>query len=388
MLKQKRLQILLIALLLIFCLTFAVYSADLYGTYDNRLKITIDHTDIDSDLAWFPVTVFLTSSQGEEVFAEFDADEDFDRIAFTMSDGVTQLYADCKLFDDSESKAIYHVSKTGWVLDSDTDTEFYLYYDNTAEHNTTYISMSGGTAAQSVYDSNHITVQNMVDATTSTVLDSTSNNIDGTKVDENTPVQASTDLLGIGQTFDGDYVVLDDENAIKNLVASFTLTVVTKLNLVDRDQTFFANGKGGTNGWGLWFSDTSDYVYFTKYGVADCASNDALSVDTWYVLTLTVAANNNPVLYIDGTSVHDFSNTSAISANTQTDSISIGALKASSAEYLRGQIALFRLSNTIRSAAWIKAENASVRDSLLTYGAEEGGEEEAVTNTLFIFQNF
>jgi len=33
--------------------------ADLFGTYDKRIKLTIDHTKIDADLSWFPVTVFL-----------------------------------------------------------------------------------------------------------------------------------------------------------------------------------------------------------------------------------------------------------------------------------------------------------------------------------------
>lgn len=102
-------------------------------------------------------------SQGTEVFAEFDADEDFDRIAFTTSDGETQLYADCELFDDSEQKAIYHISKTGWTVSSSTDTDIYLYYDNTAGHNTTYVSKSGGTAAQSVWDSNFKAVYHMND---------------------------------------------------------------------------------------------------------------------------------------------------------------------------------------------------------------------------------
>ena len=103
------------------------------------------------------------TGQGTEVFTEFDADEDFDRIAFTSSDGETQLYADCELFDVSEQKAIYHVSKTGWTVSSSTDTDIYLYYDNTADHNTTYISKSGDTAAQSVWDTNFKAVYHMND---------------------------------------------------------------------------------------------------------------------------------------------------------------------------------------------------------------------------------
>ena len=29
--------------------------ADLFGTYDKRIKFTADHTKIDADVTWFPV---------------------------------------------------------------------------------------------------------------------------------------------------------------------------------------------------------------------------------------------------------------------------------------------------------------------------------------------
>ena len=79
----------IISLILILCLIFAipVYATDLYSTYDQRIKLTVSNTNIDAELTWFPVTVFLTSTAGEEVFAEFDADADFDRVAFTTSEG-------------------------------------------------------------------------------------------------------------------------------------------------------------------------------------------------------------------------------------------------------------------------------------------------------------
>ena len=42
----------LLPLILILCLIFAIpsYGADLYSTYDQRIKLTVDHDDIDSDL--------------------------------------------------------------------------------------------------------------------------------------------------------------------------------------------------------------------------------------------------------------------------------------------------------------------------------------------------
>ena len=123
--------------------------ADLFGTYGKRIKLNTKEAVIDADLTWFPVTVFLNETNGQtaKVFDELTSDEDFDRIAFTTDDGETQLYAEMELFSVADGKAIYHVSKTGWVLDNDVDTDFYYYYDINAGHNTTYIS-SINTAVQ------------------------------------------------------------------------------------------------------------------------------------------------------------------------------------------------------------------------------------------------
>ena len=51
--------------------------ADLFGTYDKRIKLTIDNSKVDSDVSWFPVTVFFTAAQAEEIFDEFEKHMDF-----------------------------------------------------------------------------------------------------------------------------------------------------------------------------------------------------------------------------------------------------------------------------------------------------------------------
>ncbi|NQU18881.1 hypothetical protein HQ550_01855 [bacterium] len=345
--------------------------------WDNRIKFTIDNTKVDDDLSHFPVTVSLTSTQGEEVFTEFDADTDYMKVAFTKDDGVTELYAEKELFsiepsytsqypvaqsddyvksttkfntnywayfttnpalsltgswasnqwasavttnqrfhidlgsaktitriyyenshnsggetwqgvnnftfwgsntagdfaeltyaedgtwvaltgvsqstfdrhigttevpvDEADPKyitvtnntayryyafkfadnygatnygvrrielqtedprAIYHVSKTGWEISSSTDTDFYMYYDNDHADNTDYIGAINTTAGGNVWDSNYKMVQHMVDATTATTSDSTSNNNDGSKIGAGEPASA-TGKVGLGQDFDG-----------------------------------------------------------------------------------------------------------------------------------------------------------------------------------------
>ena len=49
----------LLPLIFILLLTFTLIGncADLFGTYDQRIKLTIDNTKIDSELTWFPVTM-------------------------------------------------------------------------------------------------------------------------------------------------------------------------------------------------------------------------------------------------------------------------------------------------------------------------------------------
>jgi len=128
--------------------------------YNKRIKLTIDHTKIDDTLSNFPVTVFFTDAQAEEIFAEFDADEDFDRGQFALGDD-TLLYAEKELFDHSESKAIYHVKIPS--ISSSVDTDYYFYYDNDADHNTTYIGAIGTTAGENVWDSNFKAVYHMAD---------------------------------------------------------------------------------------------------------------------------------------------------------------------------------------------------------------------------------
>jgi len=131
----------IIPLIIVLLLSFTLIGNCAWLTgWDQRIKFTIDETKIDTaDLTWFPITVFLTGAQGEEVFAEFDADADYLKVAFTKADGITELYAEKELFDDSGSLGIYHVSRDGWVIAHDADTDFYMYYDNNHADNTTYI---------------------------------------------------------------------------------------------------------------------------------------------------------------------------------------------------------------------------------------------------------
>jgi len=354
--------------------------ADLFSTYDKRIKLTVSNTNIDAELTWFPLTVFLTSAQGEEVFAEFDADADFDRVAFTTSDGSTQVYADCELFDDSESKAIYHIAKTGVAISNTGTTDFYMYYDDDAAHNTTYISKSGGTAAQSVWDGNFEAVYHMQDGTTSTTLDSTSNNNDGTKKAANQPIEVAG-KVGKAQSFDGTDDWINCGSSIRPVSA---ITVEALINPAAFATGGAAIALGRTGGSVLFYPSGTDvrfYIWTGTWKTVEIAQAD-ISLDTWAHFALTYDKTNFKV-YMNGVEKDTLEETGDISYDETP--FAIGAYPTIPFAFFEGLIDEPHISSSIRNAAWLKATYNSLWDTLLTYGSEE---EAVIGNAIMFGMNF
>jgi len=344
----------------------------------------------------------LQTGEQSGVFAEFDDDTDFDRVAFTTSDGSTQLYADCELFDDSESKAIYHVSKTGWAISDTGTTDFYMYYDNTAGHNTTYISKSGGTAAQSVWDTNFKAVYHMADgASTSAIYDSTSNNNDGTKSAANQPIEVAG-KVGKAQSFDGtdDYIDVADStdfsfgNGTTN--TAHTINVISKItNVTTTTQALISKDDySSKREWVFGIYTASKLKGFIK-GDLDGSTQFGRETDavlanaTYKSYAMRFDGVGSPLgidLLINGV-VSDTTDSGTDTEQTAENGASplrIGST-ADDDRYLAGEVAEVRISSTNRSNAWLKATYNSLYDTLLTYGAEEEG---AAVNAIFFGCNF
>ncbi len=94
--------------------------------WQERKRITIDHTKVNGTQTNFPVLVSLASDSGLASHAQADADD----ILFTSSDGTT------KLSHEIESYASGSGALTAWVkipsVSPVTDTYIYLYYGNPA----------------------------------------------------------------------------------------------------------------------------------------------------------------------------------------------------------------------------------------------------------------
>lgn len=121
-------------------------SPDWLLGWDQRVKLTADASDIDADVTHFPVLLHISTSCGRNsedvsfVFDELQSDANRFKIAVTKADGTTQLYGEIESWDDANEEAWLWVSKSDWMIDDTTNTDFYLYYDADHADNTAYIS--------------------------------------------------------------------------------------------------------------------------------------------------------------------------------------------------------------------------------------------------------
>ena len=344
------------------------------GGWDKRIKITLpDYAgDIGASVTWFPVVVYLTSTQCEEVFVELTTDAEYLKMQFTKADGITPLYGEKELYDVSAQKGIFHVSRDGWTIDA--NTSIYLYYDKDHADNTTYIGAIDTTPGYAVWDGNFKFVSHMVDATTSTVKDSTSNGNDGTKGSANNPIE-STGKIGKGQDFSSDQITMADSASLDidtNITIEACINLDTYGEFIDPNRhgrIVAKNNNGNYDFYTQEISSVNTLGYKTSSGAGAVSDAGHLSLSTWQHVAVTYD-ETTVAFYID--SVARGGGATAGGLTPDNDSVYIGTLGDLS-RHFDGDMDEVRISGSIRSAAWVKATYNSLYDTLLTYGSEEKG---------------
>jgi len=391
MLKTKFILTLILILFLIFTL---IGDCDWLSGWDYRIELKIEDYagDIGAEVTWFPATVFLTAAKCEEVFVELTTDAEYLKVAFTKADGVTELYGECELFDVSETKGIFHVSRDGWVINANTSV--FMYYDKDHADNTTYIGAI--TTKTEVWDGNYKLVCHMVDDN-GNVDDSTSNNNDGTKKGAGEPAEV-TGHIGQGQSFDGtdDYIDCGDIDATALTLETWGIhgdTSISDEGLISKYNTNYEYS----------FYFTSDNLFLivkdtggTNY-IGRCDSDGSgTPADTnphYYVATYDGGTTSAAIkIYIDTVQVDDANNEYGeftAMANT-ADPLWIGCRGwggASTDCPWYGVQDEVRISNIVRPTAWQLGTYNSGNDSLFTYGSEEEAPVEGA-NIMFLFSDF
>lgn len=353
--------------------------------YNRRIKLTVDSTKIDSDLTAFPIAIHLDSTHGEEVFAELGSDANRKKVAFTSSDGITQLYAEVERFNYASSKACYHVSKSGWVMDSASDEIIYMYYNKNAADNSTYIGNTNDAAAHNVWDANFKMVQHFNRDPSSgapQALDSTNNNHDGISQGAMT----SGDLIdGLGLAVAHD---LDGTNDFFTVGAAGILHGAANMTI---EAIFNCRAAAGNHF--IWAEATAvGEILLLRIQAGNVGFY--LHDGTWHGVASAGTIGTVNKEYIAGT-LHSVNGMSAwiaaaadgTDASTATSTGTIVnadiAYGRTVPNYSNAIIGELRLSNVARSAAWKKATNYSLKNNLLIYG-----DEETTGNAVFFGCNF
>jgi hypothetical protein len=313
-------------------------------SWNYRKAIVINHEQVAGDLTNFPVLISLTDTD-----LGAHAQEDGDDIVFIDSEGKT-------LKHEIESFATSTGTLVAWVkiasLSSSVDTTLYMYYGNP--------SASSGQDPTNVWDSNYLGVWHMDNPSTASTSDSTSNSHNGTVKGSptSTPGQIGNALDFDGESegisfpgyklSPGDITMsawVKSPEAAQQRAGEYRLPVICETiasinwdhNSPNWDEAF------GVKAGGEW----------------DSAKFDSLGGETWYYLVGTFDGDTVKA-YTDG----QFSNQNTDPSTYQdppTYDLEIAWTEGEN-DYFPGTIDEVRISNIVRSDAWIETEYNNQND--------------------------
>lgn len=341
------------------------------SSWTYRKEITIDNSQMSAD------GVTTDSLQDFPLYVPIESDSDigshalasgFD-LEFTESDGETVIPYEREYFGiaTTASASIFVAVDLNSDRDTTSDDTIFVYYGNAGA--------SDGEDMENVWDSSFQMVQHMVDSTLHSVSDSTSNSNDGTKIDDNEPVEATGKIYN-AQDFDGgdDYVDLGEPATLKPTAAiSFGGWFNTDNNT--NDSVYVGFHDSSNEGWVLWHNagnvrgiigDGSNDYYFNLLFAEGNLTNGK-----WHHILVTFDGSIGRI-YLDSVEQDSYSKSVSIDYSAVDHTAKIGARELGSAIF-EGLIDEVRISNTARSADWIKFEyyNVTQADYELTWGAEE-----------------
>jgi hypothetical protein len=306
-------------------------------SWSYRKLISINHSQVDSDLTNFPILVNIIDTDLRD-----DAQDDGDDIAFVMCyDVINQLNHEIEQYDNTTGYLVAWVNVTN-VL-STCNTSVYMYYGN-----------SGCSSQENIpgtWDSNYVMVQHLNESS-GTLYDSTSNDNDGTNNGATFTSSAKIDGAYDFDSSEGDYISVSESSSL-NITQEITISAWVKTASLEDKSKIVSKGKDKTYTLHASF-DNDDQPALSIWDGGDgqsVTSTYTITDNSWHYVAGTFSGSQLEI-FIDGTS----NNTAGYigDIDTTADDLFIGAdNNLGPKEFFNGIIDEVRISNTNRTAGWI-----------------------------------
>ncbi len=339
-------------------------------TFDNRTS----YLGVTSEaLVNFPVLVKVNGSSIDYSNTQNSGQD----IRFTDSDGTTLLSYEIEKWDEASYSYV-------WVkvpqIDINSNTDYiYMYYGNTGA--------TDASTPSSVWNTNYKMVLHMKETSGLTVNDSTATALVGNKNSSTNPDPTTSGYIGGAQSFNGTSDYIDIPNGYTNTIkggSTYTFDFWLKPNstALSGSRVLFDAINCGSLCFGLQFNGTNG-VYWWTGGSYRTYTGFNLVADTWYHFQLTKSDASNGELYLNGVLQNTF--TGSLSANPNSDStFRIGQYQSGS-YYTGGIFDEIRISNSVRSVAWMKASHLVDTSTFNTLGSAETKYQTSASLTSNIF---
>ena len=256
-----------------------------------------------------------------------------------------------------------------------------MYYGNS--------SASDQSDAVNTWTSNYKMVQHMKDDTTSTILDSTTNNNDGVKVSANNPIETTSGKIGNAQAFSADNITVSSSSSL-DISTSWTMSGWFKNNAVGgvHDGIMSRDTGSGTRIFSLMLLGTSGYIYLHHYTPSLTAHTfttlGSLDDGVWHYfsirndgtdLIMTVDGNTEIAIGFGGNTIGGVKD------------LLLGVWRVANAEYFNGDLDELRISNTEQTSTWVSTEYNN-QNSPGTFYSLDTQENVPLSNGIFFGNNF
>ncbi|NVM36033.1 MAG: DUF2341 domain-containing protein [Candidatus Lokiarchaeota archaeon] len=356
-----------------------VSTSPLNADYFNYYKvITIDHNEVSGigSHVNFPV---LISIRDEDL--RYNIQEDGDDIAFSANGKWLdhQIEVINQTYSDIQAQLITWVRVP--FLSTTVDTNITMYYGNS--------TMNSRQNPSAVWDNSYKAVWHLNDDLTDPqILDSTSNDNDGTTFGGISNLNQLPSKIGGGLSLDGvnDYVLIPHSSSLDITGYQITMEAWINLNIVpapwdapvmvkaasDNNEIYMLGVDGGSNPSHVNHRITTSISGYQHYDTGN------LFQDTWThicaVYDGTLSSSDRFFIYINGVEIS--SNYAAGTIVSSTGALRFGK-RTSTDRWLNATLDELRISSVTRSVDWIATEysNQNNPSSFYTIGTEQYAKE-------------